>query len=89
MDLSTNMVCIAWDRSQDYKDLKVRFEIGDCTKHEFPAEYFDVIYSRDTLLHIQDKKSLFNRFKVRLLIVGQLNSSKLSTNWCLINLSIG
>jgi phosphoethanolamine N-methyltransferase len=58
------MVGIAWERAQKYKDLKVRFEIGDVTRHDFPNEYFDVIYSRDTILHIQDKKSLFRRFKV-------------------------
>ena len=61
------MVGIAWDRSMlntSFKDLKVRFEIGDVTKHEFPEEYFDLIYSRDTILHINDKKALFDRFEV-------------------------
>jgi phosphoethanolamine N-methyltransferase len=43
--------------------LKVRFEIGDVTKHEYPLGYFDVIYSRDALLHIPNKKNLFNKFK--------------------------
>lgn len=68
LDLSSNMVGIAWDRTQDQKNLKVRFEIGDVTKHEYPFEYFDVIYSRDTILHIEDKRSLFNRFKVSRLL---------------------
>ena len=65
LDLSSNMVGIAWDRSPNFKDLKVRFEIGDVTKHHFTEEYFDVIYSRDTILHIQDKKALFDSFQVR------------------------
>jgi phosphoethanolamine N-methyltransferase len=52
LDLSTNVICIAWDRAQSRKNLKLRFEIGDVTRHEFPAEYFDVIYSRDTILHL-------------------------------------
>jgi len=43
--------------------LKVRFEIGDITKQKFPNEYFDLIYSRDTILHIKDKESLFGMFK--------------------------
>ena len=63
------MVGIAWDRSINFKDLKVRFEIGDVTKHEFPEEYFDVIYSRDTILHINDKKALFQRFQVFIKII--------------------
>lgn len=63
LDLSSNMVGIAWDRSPSYKDLRVRFEIGDVTKHEYPEEYFDLIYSRDTILHINDKKALFDRFQ--------------------------
>lgn len=44
--------------------LQVRFEIGDVTKHEYPNGYFDVIYSRDALLHVPNKKALFNKFKV-------------------------
>lgn len=63
LDLSTNMVGIAWDRAQENQDLKVHFEIGDVTRHDYPNEYFDVIYSRDTILHIADKKSLFGQFK--------------------------
>ena len=32
--------------------------------HDFAANSFDVIYSRDTILHIADKMSLFSRFYV-------------------------
>ncbi len=52
VDLATNSICIAWERAQKYPNLKVRFEIADITKHEFPAEYFDIVYSRDTILHL-------------------------------------
>jgi len=34
----------------------------DCTKKEYPEGTFDVIYSRDTILHIQDKPALFQKF---------------------------
>ena len=57
------MVGIAWDRSANYPNLNVKFEIGDITKNQFPNEHFDVIYSRDTILHIKDKASLFSQFK--------------------------
>lgn len=40
------------------------FEIADITKAEFEDESFDVIYSRDTLLHIGDKEGLFVNFFV-------------------------
>ena len=45
---------------------KVSFEIGDVMQHEFEANSFDLVYSRDTILHITDKKSLFARLYVRL-----------------------
>jgi phosphoethanolamine N-methyltransferase len=61
LDLSTNMVGIALDRSLSLK-LDVTFEIADATQCNFPANTFDVVYSRDTILHIQDKLSLFKRF---------------------------
>lgn len=43
---------------------QVCFEITDITKAIFPDESFDVIYSRDTLLHIGDKETLFANFFV-------------------------
>ncbi|GLT65262.1 hypothetical protein SLA2020_377010 [Shorea laevis] len=38
------------------------FEVADCTKKTYPYNTFDVIYSRDTILHIQDKLALFRSF---------------------------
>ena len=37
------------------------FEICDATLADFEEESFDVVYSRDTLLHIKDKLVLFKR----------------------------
>lgn len=46
--------------------LQVQFEVADATRRTFPQGSFDVIYSRDTILHIDDKLDLFKRFHVRL-----------------------
>ncbi len=53
MDLSVNMVTIALERATGRNDDLVTFEISDCTTREFEEEEFDVVYSRDTILHIQ------------------------------------
>jgi phosphoethanolamine N-methyltransferase len=52
IDLSVNMISIALERAIG-RQCRVQFEIADCTTEEFQSDYFDVIYSRDTLLHIQ------------------------------------
>ena len=44
--------------------LQVCFQITDITKQDYDDESFDVIYSRDTLLHIGDKDTLFANFYV-------------------------
>ncbi|KAH0855165.1 hypothetical protein HID58_020434 [Brassica napus] len=36
--------------------------VADCTTKHYPENSFDVIYSRDTILHIQDKPALFRTF---------------------------
>lgn len=63
IDLSSNMVGVALDRAREHQHLKTHFEIGDICKQKFPSKYFDLIYSRDTILHIADKKALFEKFK--------------------------
>jgi len=65
IDLSTNMITIAIEyqaKQPDNVKHNVFFEIADITKAEFEDESFDVIYSRDTLLHIGDKEGLFVNF---------------------------
>jgi len=60
IDLSVNMISFALERSIGRK-CAIEFEVGDCTKINYPAASFDVVYSRDTILHIQDKPELFRR----------------------------
>jgi len=62
MDLSSNMISIGMERLDEIKDHRVLFEVGDATKRKFPPGSFDVVYSRDTILHIPDKKALFQSF---------------------------
>ncbi|KAH9763494.1 phosphomethylethanolamine N-methyltransferase [Citrus sinensis] len=61
IDLSINMISFALERAIGLK-CSVEFEVADCTKKTYPENSFDVIYSRDTILHIQDKPALFKSF---------------------------
>ncbi|KAI0491653.1 hypothetical protein KFK09_025913 [Dendrobium nobile] len=61
IDLSINMISFALERAIGCK-YSIEFEVADCTKKTYPDETFDVIYSRDTILHIQDKPALFRSF---------------------------
>ncbi|KAJ4973023.1 hypothetical protein NE237_006197 [Protea cynaroides] len=61
IDLSINMVSFAIERAIGRK-CSVEFEVADCTKKTLPDNSFDVIYSRDTILHIHDKPVLFKSF---------------------------
>ncbi|MFS8007004.1 putative phosphoethanolamine N-methyltransferase [Helianthus anomalus] len=61
IDLSVNMIAFALERAIGRK-CSVEFEVADCTKKSYPDNTFDVIYSRDTILHIQDKPALFRTF---------------------------
>ncbi|XP_074290008.1 phosphoethanolamine N-methyltransferase [Silene latifolia] len=61
IDLSVNMISFALERAIGLK-CAVEFEVADCTKKTYPMHTFDVIYSRDTILHIQDKPALFRSF---------------------------
>lgn len=61
IDLSINMVSFAIERAIGL-NYPVEFEVADCTKKTYPDNTFDVIYSRDTILHIHDKPTLFRSF---------------------------
>ena len=52
IDLSINMVSFAIERAIG-RSCSVEFEVADCTTKEYAENTFDVIYSRDTILHIQ------------------------------------
>lgn len=64
IDLSTNMIAIAFERAHDIGLQNVTFEVADATTRQFPDSAFDVVYSRDTILHIEDKLALFKSFYV-------------------------
>lgn len=51
IDLSINMISFALEHAIGL-NCAVEFEVADCTKKEYPDGTFDVIYSRDTILHI-------------------------------------
>ena len=51
IDLSINMVSFALERAIG-RSCSVEFEVADCTTKTYPDNTFDVIYSRDTILHI-------------------------------------
>ncbi|KAL0715723.1 hypothetical protein Bca4012_065045 [Brassica carinata] len=61
IDLSVNMVAFALERAIGL-NCSVEFEVADCTTKTYPDNSFVVIYSRDTILHIQDKPALFKKF---------------------------
>ncbi|GLE02629.1 hypothetical protein PINS_up011470 [Pythium insidiosum] len=66
IDLSTNMVYRAIEsyaaRHVPRDGSDVEFEICDATTKSFQPNSFDVVYSRDTILHIEDKRALFAQF---------------------------
>lgn len=79
IDLSVNMILTALERAAAHGngDL-VSFEISDAMKREFPPETFDAVHSRDSLLHISDKKTLFAKLYSVLKPGGRL----LITDYC-------
>uniref|UniRef100_A0A453FAL0 phosphoethanolamine N-methyltransferase n=1 Tax=Aegilops tauschii subsp. strangulata TaxID=200361 RepID=A0A453FAL0_AEGTS len=58
IDLSINMVSFALEHAIGRK-CAVEFEVADCTTKTYPDNTFDVIYSRDTILHIQNFFDVF------------------------------
>ncbi|XVF32037.1 hypothetical protein REPUB_Repub17cG0047100 [Reevesia pubescens] len=61
INLSINMISFALERAIGL-NCSVEFEVADCTKKTYSDNTFDVIYSHDTILHIQDKPALFRSF---------------------------
>ena len=77
IDLSSNMIQLSNQRAS-YRNSKVQFILGDCTQMEFEPEYFNLIYSRDSLLNVQDKTTLFQKIKDWLKPSGKV----LITDYC-------
>ena len=65
VDLSTNMVGLANNYRREMPPEiahRVQFHVDDATTMPYPEQFYDVVYSRDTILHIKDKKELFEKF---------------------------
>ena len=65
IDLSKNMVDIANERRDEMSagvKHRVQFHVEDATSMEYPDNFYDVVYSRDAILHMADKESLFKKF---------------------------
>ncbi len=65
LDLSTNMINIAKDLRLEQEggvQHRVQFHVEDATLMTYPDGFYDMVYSRDTILHIKDKKALFEQF---------------------------
>ena len=41
---------------------RLRFEISDITEREYGDASYDIIYSRETLLHVEDKRAVLAKF---------------------------
>jgi len=64
IDLSDNMLAIANEHKREMsKEVQnlVTFRFLDATLAHFPAESFDVVYSRDAIMHIADKEPLYEK----------------------------
>lgn len=57
VDLASHCINLAKERYADNN--KLEFIIGDAITHPFQPNTFDLIYSRDAILHIQSKLALF------------------------------
>jgi len=79
IDLSTNMLDIAREYRETMEpDVKhrVQFHIEDATTLQLPKNFFDVIYSRDAIMHIEDKLSLYKKLLASLKPDGKLMNSE-------------
>merc|ERR1712176_343693 len=74
LDLSHNMLAVARLRAAEMgiTEESVKFEHGNVLVRDFKEGSFDVVYSRDCIIHIREKKLLFERFYKWLKPGGQL-----------------
>lgn len=67
LDLSSNMLAIANEHKstmeKDVQDL-VTFRYLDATLAAFPSGTFDLVYSRDAIMHIAEKQPLYTKILV-------------------------
>ncbi len=72
IDLAEEMVAIALDRAGELGlGSRVTFILGDVLETEFP-DRFDIVWSRDALMHIPDKPRLFSRLYALLADGGRI-----------------
>ena len=67
IDLSDNMLAIANEHKREMsKEVQhlVSFRFLDATQALFPPGNFDVVYSRDAIMHIADKEPLYKKVLV-------------------------
>merc|ERR1712095_247574 len=79
IDLSDNMLAIANEHKREMrKEVQnlVTFRFLDATLAHFPAETFDVVYSRDAIMHIADKEPLYEKILTWLKPGGSLLNSE-------------
>ena len=76
VDLASNCVAIANHRYA--ANDKLNFLVADAVTHEFPVASFDLIYSRDVILHIASKDKLFSR----LLAATKPGGKLVMTDYC-------
>ncbi len=62
VDLTPEIVEIAQDRKAEHPGTNVSFRRGDIHDFNWEPETFDVIWSRETLLHVPRKERLFGKF---------------------------
>lgn len=75
IDLTPNMLAIANEHKAtfdaDVQNL-VTFRYLDATKAEFPEGHFDLVYSRDAIMHIFEKESLYRKILVSLFTIHNI-----------------
>lgn len=82
LDLAKNMINIAAEKREQVSPgirHRCQFHVADATTMDYPENYYDVVYSRDTILHIEDKLSLFKLLNKTLKPGGTL----LITDYCM------
>ena len=62
VDLTPETVDLARTRAAEHTDADVSFRQGDIHDFEWDSQCFDVIWSRETLLHVPRKAELFKKF---------------------------
>jgi len=75
IDLANNMIGLAAEKREGMTPgirHRTQFHVADATVMDYPENFYDVVYSRDTILHIEDKLSLFKLFNKTLKPGGTL-----------------